>query len=75
MNQKERILDYLKTNNRLPVWKIIQPRPIGLGVAQYNARVLELRREGYLIDNKRDEEGYTYFELVKERQLELLDIM
>jgi hypothetical protein len=72
MNQKQRIIDYLETHGRLPVWKIIQPQPVGLGIAQYNARILELRREGYPIENKRDESGYTYFELLQEGQQVLL---
>ena len=61
--QKNRILEALKTGP-VPMWKMIAPRSMGgLSIGQYNARVLELRREGYDIQNKTDENGYTYFTL------------
>ena len=71
MNQKQRILEYLKNFGKLPVYKVIQPRPLGLGIAQYNARIFELRREGYNIINKIDNNGHNYFVLQEEDQQEL----
>lgn len=50
------------------VYEFMMPRPHGLGVAQYNARILELRREGYTIRNNKkghfvlvEEKGQTSF--------------
>jgi len=56
--QHERILDLLLTRKEQGafVYELIAPRPKGLGVAQYNARILELRRRGYAIIN--DEPGH-----------------
>lgn len=52
--QKERILDLLKKRGEhgAKVYEFMTPRPQGCGVAQYNARIYELRREGYEIVNK-----------------------
>ncbi len=52
--QTDRILELLRErgNAGIPVWEMIAPRPQGLGVAQYNARVYELRQKGYEIVNK-----------------------
>lgn len=67
-NQKGRILEYmLMHNNRVEVFRLITPRSMnGLGVAQYNARIKELREEleplGYNIKN----EAGKYFEIVEE---------
>lgn len=70
MTQKERILNLLQTTRRVPAWRITTPRPMGgLGVMQYGARILELRREGYDIRNNKDENGNTYFELIEEGKL------
>ena len=54
-SQKERLLQFLKNRgqNGVKVYEIIAPRPDGLGISQYNARILELRREGYRIINKK----------------------
>lgn len=35
----------------LMVYEIMAPRPQGLGIAQYNARIKELREQGYPIIN------------------------
>lgn len=53
LSQKERILEFLKLRGRegVMVYEIIAPRPEGLGVAQYNARILELRELGHNIVN------------------------
>ena len=72
MSQKQRLLNLLQTRKRVPVWYLIAPRPQGLGCAQYGARIYELRKEGYPIENKTDDNGHTYFELATEGQQELL---
>jgi hypothetical protein len=69
LTQKDRILNLLKTEVRVPVWKLIAPRPHGEGCAQYNARIFELRHEGYDIQNHTDENGYTYFTLENRRNI------
>lgn len=51
--QKERILHLLKSrgNEGVKVYELIAPRPEGLGIAQYNARIKELRQAGFPIIN------------------------
>lgn len=51
--QAERILELLRArgSSGAYVYEFMTPRPEGLGIAQYNARVLELRGRGYIIDN------------------------
>lgn len=52
--QKERILRRLRVagNKGVMVWELTTPRPLGgEGCMQYGARILELRREGFVIDN------------------------
>lgn len=53
LTQQERILDLLKRRGSagVRVYELIAPRPEGEGIAQYNARILELRRKGHLIEN------------------------
>lgn len=52
--QEERILNLLR--QRGPegayVYEFMTPRPSGLGIAQYNARIFGLRKKGYVIENK-----------------------
>lgn len=61
--QHHRILRAMLDNNdKVEVWKLIAPRPTGLGAAQYNARIKELREMldpmGYEIKNKAGREFY-----------------
>jgi len=42
----------------LYVYEMMTPQPKGLGIAQYNARVFELRRKGWDIRN--DRRGHFY---------------
>jgi len=53
MSQKGRIIKLLKERGQMGafVYEIITPRPQGLGIAQYNARIKELRETGYNIRN------------------------
>jgi len=53
LSQKERILNLLQRRGGMgvKVYEIIAPRPDGLGVAQYNARIKELRTAGHEIVN------------------------
>lgn len=51
MTQKQRLLEAFRENKDLMVYQIMAPRPQGLGISQYGARILELRREGYEIKN------------------------
>lgn len=52
--QEQRILDLLKERGPkgVFVWEFMLPRPQGLGIAQYNARIWGLRKKGHLINNK-----------------------
>jgi hypothetical protein len=54
MPQRKRILKLLKDRGSqgVYVWELTRSRPDGLGCQQYNARILELRRQGYNIVNK-----------------------
>ena len=73
LTQAQRILNLLKErgNDGAFVYEFMLPRPQGLGIAQYNARIFELRREGYNIINKIDNNGHNYFVLQEEDQQEL----
>jgi helix-turn-helix protein len=62
-NQRDRILALLKTDREVSL-----PEILGLGVAQYGARILELRREGHRIVNRTERiDGKTcsWFRLVQ----------
>ena len=54
LTQRQRLLRLLRQRGKVgvKVWEIMTPRPHGLGIAQYGARILELRRRGYIIENK-----------------------
>jgi hypothetical protein len=58
--QRDRLLDLLK--RRHLQW-IPLPDILALGIAQYNARIYELRRIGYGIENKQ-EGDHSWFRLV-----------
>ena len=68
-NQRKEILDLLQS--RKNEW-VTLPEILKLGIAQYNARVYELRHEGYKIENKTIEvtkgERHTAFRLVVEEK-------
>lgn len=51
--QRDRILAVLTERGEkgVYVYELIAPRPKGLGIAQYNARIKELRSRGYAIVN------------------------
>jgi len=53
MTQKNKILKLLKQRGEkgAMVYEFMMPKPQGLGIAQYNARIYDLRREGYTIDS------------------------
>lgn len=53
MSQKKRILELLKIRGLAGVfvWELTGARPEGLGCQQYNARILELRKDGHNIIN------------------------
>ena len=53
------ILEYLKDHSEgIQVYEMIAPRPNGMGIAQYNARIYELRHKGY--DIRQDRLGHFY---------------
>lgn len=52
LTQRQRLLQAFQERGELYVYEIMQPRPNGLGVAQYNARIKELREEGHQIINQ-----------------------
>ena len=51
--QEERILNLLRERGSQGayVYEFMTPRPNGLGIAQYGARILGLRAKGYIIEN------------------------
>ena len=51
--QKSRLFDLLLERGQrgVYVYEIMTPAPQGLGIAQYGARILELRRLGWNIQN------------------------
>lgn len=53
-SQEQRILDLLQErgDQGAMVYEFMMPRPHGLGIAQYNARIYGLRQKGYQIINK-----------------------
>ena len=54
LTQAQSILEYLKDHTEgAYVYELIAPQPHGLGIAQYNARIYELRRKGYDIRSDR----------------------
>jgi hypothetical protein len=58
--QRDRVLTLLKS--RAPDW-VPLPAILALGIAQYNARIYELRRLGYRIESKH-EGDHNWFRLV-----------
>lgn len=51
MTQQIRLLQAFQEKQDLMVYEIMAPRPNGLGIAQYNARIKELREQGHTIRN------------------------
>lgn len=51
--QEQRILELLEERGSkgVMVWEFMLPRPQGLGIAQYNARIWSLRKKGHDIKN------------------------
>ena len=52
LTQRQRLLEAFKERGELYVYEMMAPRPNGLGVAQYNSRIKELREQGHQIINK-----------------------
>lgn len=62
--QRDRVLALLKSGREVAL-----PELLRLGVAQYNARILELRRMGYQIENRTERvagETHSWFRLIEE---------
>jgi len=51
LTQENRIIELLKERGTqgVYVYELQAPRPIGLGIAQYNARIYGLRKKGHVI--------------------------
>ena len=60
LTQRDRLLQLLQS--RSGAW-VPLPEILNLQVAQYGARIFELRRAGYQIENKQEGE-HTYFRLL-----------
>jgi len=63
-NQQQKMLDLLKTQKG--GW-VGLPEILNLGIAQYNARIFDLRRRGHIILNKTEEINgvkHSWFKLV-----------
>lgn len=52
MTQQHRLLQAFQDKGELYVYEIMAPRPNGLGISQYGARIKELREQGHQIINK-----------------------
>jgi hypothetical protein len=67
--QEQRILDLLRERGSqgVMVYEFMMPRPNGLGIAQYSARIWGLRKKGYDIRNTKP----GHFILVEEDQQEI----
>lgn len=52
-SQEGRILALLRDHGDqgVMVYELVGPKPEGLGIAQYNARIYGLRKKGYVITN------------------------
>jgi len=70
LTQEQRILNLLRERGSRGayVYEFMTPRPNGLGIAQYNARIYGLREKGYVIENKKPlslmkmaKEGWSFF--------------
>jgi biotin operon repressor len=73
-SQREKILRLLQ--GRTNEW-VSLPEILSLGVAQYNARLFELRALGHKIENKTQEvEGvrHSWYRLVTEKPLQLIGL-
>lgn len=70
LTQETRILRLLreKGNAGAYVYEFVTPRPEGLGIAQYNARIWGLRQKGYQIENIKP----GHFVLIEEDQQKFL---
>ena len=54
LTQAQSILEYLKDHPEgVYVYELMTPQPQGLGIAQYNARIYDLRHKGYDIRSDR----------------------
>ncbi|GEM_PF-2113797 len=64
--QQQSLLRFLKErgDRGVYVWEMLAPQPQGVGIAQYNARIYELRDQGFNIVNT--EPGH--FKLVHDNQ-------
>jgi hypothetical protein len=60
LNQRKRILELLRSHDG--AW-VPLPEILDLQVAQYGARILELRRAGYQIENRQEGE-HSWFRLI-----------
>ena len=60
--QKSRLFDLLLERGQrgVYVYEIMTPAPQGCGIAQYNARIFELRRLGW--DIRSDRPGHFYLQ-------------
>lgn len=66
MTQQQRLLDAFQEKQDLMVYEIMAPRPQGLGIAQYNARIKELREQGHPIVNV--EKGHFRYQLPEKKE-------
>jgi hypothetical protein len=71
--QEQRILQLLKNRGKsgVKVWELVTPRPHGLGISQYNARIYGLREKGFNIVNKTP----GHFVLIQNEKPEQLNFM
>lgn len=60
LTQRQRLLNAFEDRGELYVYEIMTPQPGGLGISQYGARILELRRDGYPIIN--DKPGHFIYQ-------------
>jgi len=70
--QRQRLLQTFQEKGELFVYEMMAPQPMGLGIAQYNARILELRRLGYSIIN--DQPGHFVYQKNQIKEGEVISI-
>lgn len=61
VSQEERILNYLIDNNSITTWEAIKE----FGITRISARIFELRKRGYFIENEWEHTTNRYGDKIK----------
>jgi hypothetical protein len=71
MTQCTRLLQAFQEKQDLMVYEIMTPRPQGLGIAQYNARIKELKEQGHPIINVKP----GHFRYIRENKIQVKELL